>query len=148
MNKIRRIICGVILCTVVMTQAAFAEQIQLVFYGKTTAYKQISVLALDKDLPYSDIKGQNIKYVDQIIADSDGCYSISLPFKTEGDGYVFRSSEVGRLREIDNNEQKLYVSESGNDLNGGSEKTFSDIKTCTFDGGFRCEYNYYIKKKR
>ena len=39
MNKIKRLVSSVILCAAVMTQTAFAEQIQLVFYGKTAANK-------------------------------------------------------------------------------------------------------------
>ena len=75
MNKIRKIIGCAALCMTVTAQTAFAEQMQVVFYGKTTAYKQISVLALDKDLPGSEIKEQNIKYINQVSSGADGNYS-------------------------------------------------------------------------
>ena len=97
------------------------KQMQVVFYGKTTANKQISVLALDKDLPDSKIKRQNIKYINQISADSDGYYSIAFPFETDGNGYIFRSNEAGVVKQIESEGQSLYVSESGSDLNDGSE---------------------------
>ena len=97
------------------------KQMQVVFYGKTTAYKQISVLALDKDLPGSEIKEQNIKYINQISSDADGNYSMIFPFDADGSGYVFRSNETGMFRQIEGEGQTLYVSESGSDLNDGSE---------------------------
>ena len=121
MNKIRKIIGCVALCMAVTAQTAFAEQMQVVFYGKTTAYKQISVLALDKDLPGSEIKEQNIKYINQVSSDADGNYSMIFPFDADGSGYVFRSNETGMFRQIEVEGQTLYVSESGSDLNDGSE---------------------------
>lgn len=108
------------MCMTVTAQTAFAEQMQVVFYGKTTAYKQISVLALDKDLPGSEIKEQNIKYINQVSSDADGNYSMIFPFDADGSGYVFRSNETGMFR-IEGEGQTLYVSESGSDLNDGSE---------------------------
>ena len=121
MNKLRKLIGCATLCMVVMAQTAFAEQMQIVFYGKTTAYKQISVLALDKNLPGNEIKEQNIKYINQVSSDADGNYSMIFPFDTDGSGYVFRSNEDGMFRKIEDERQTVYVSESGSDLNDGSE---------------------------
>lgn len=130
MNKIKRLVSSVILCMAVVTQTAFAEQMQVVFYGKTAANKQISVLALDKDLPDSKIKRQNIKYINQISADSDGYYSIAFPFETDGGKYVFRSNESGVVRQVGSEGQTLYVSESGSDLNDGSAKSPLQTLNC------------------
>ena len=105
MKKIRKTVCCAALCATVMAQTAFAEQIQVEFYGETTANKQISVLALDKNLPDSEVNEQNIKYINQISADSDGGYSIKFPFETDGDGCVFRSNESGEVRQIGNEKQ-------------------------------------------
>ena len=107
MNKIRKIIGCAALCMTVTAQTAFAEQMQVVFYGKTTAYKQISVLALDKDLPGSEIKEQNIKYINQASSDADGNYSMIFPFDADGDGYIFRSNEAGMFRPIEGEGQTL-----------------------------------------
>ena len=109
MKKIRKTVCCAALCATVMAQTAFAEQIQVEFYGETTANKQISVLALDKDLPDSEVNEQNIKYINQISADSDGGYSIKFPFETDGDGCVFRSNESGEVRQIGNEKQIQLV---------------------------------------
>ena len=95
MNKIRKIIGCAALCMAVTAQTVFAEQMQVEFYGETTANKQISILALEKDLPDSEVKEQNIKYINQISADSDGGYSIKFPFETDGDEYVLRSNLSG-----------------------------------------------------
>ena len=130
MNKIKRLVSSAILCMAVVTQTAFAEQMQVVFYGKTAANKQISVLALDKDLSDGEVKGQNIKYINQISADSDGGYSITFPFETDGGGYVFRSNETGVVRQVGSEGQTLYVSESGSDLNDGSAKSPLQTLNC------------------
>ncbi len=121
MKKIRKTVCCAVLCATVMAQTAFAEQIQVEFYGETTANKQISVLALDKDLPDSEVNEQNIKYINQISANADGYYSIAFPFETDGGKYVFRSNKTGVVKQIESEGQSLYVSESGSDLNDGSE---------------------------
>lgn len=107
----------------VMAQTVFAEQMQVEFYGETTANKQISVLALDKDLSDSEIKRQNIKYINQISANADGYYSIAFPFETDGGKYVFHSNEAGVVKQIESEGQTLYVSSSGSDINDGSENS-------------------------
>ena len=39
MKRIRKTVCCAALCMAVVTQTAFAEQMQVVFYGKTAANK-------------------------------------------------------------------------------------------------------------
>lgn len=129
MLGIKKIVVSVIICVSFIMQNVYASQIQIYFYGTTSAGKEITALVLDKELDDRDISSSNIKYINQFKADSEGRYSISFPMEVCDSEYVFRTNQKdGTTRQVAKAEQTLYVSNMGSDLNDGSdEKPFKTL---------------------
>ena len=129
MLGIKRIVVSVMICVSFIMQNVYASQIQIYFYGTTSAGKEITALVLDKELDDRDISSSNIKYINQFKADREGRYSISFPMEVCDSEYVFRTNQKdGTTRQVAKAEQTLYVSNMGSDLNDGSdEKPFKTL---------------------
>ena len=128
-NKLKKIVVCMLVFVTFICQTVFAEQMQIIFSGKTDANKQIMVLALDSDLKSDDVKSENIKYIGQFKSDSSGKYSVSFPFDSDG-GYVFRSNADGTFRKDEGPVRIVYVSDSGSDSAVGDED--APVKTLDY----------------
>lgn len=110
-------VCFVI-CTI-FTQAAFAASLTLTGTADTNT-KGVTILVLRKGTDGKNFSENDIVYINQSKINSDGSFSLTLPFLEKDDYDFFSNTKFGITEDTTGLLDVAYVSSNGSDANDGT----------------------------